>query len=92
MARLKPPGTRSNIALVFSSAITILSLLILIGGHLLIALEIYFQIHQGGSLHAIATYLMIPEWSLWLTIALALLMDGWIFYSERASRKKADKR
>jgi len=94
MGRIRQPGTASNITLLTSGVLTIIQLLFLIGGHLLLAFEIYFRFFGSGkeSLKGIADLLSLPEWSLWVTIGIALLMDAWIIYHDREARKKANKR
>lgn len=92
MGRIRQPGTRSNFQLLFSSLFTVAGLLILIGGHLLIVIEGYFRYTGEGSIQSIAKYLMLPEWSLWAAMGIALAMDIWIFYHDRSARKKALKR
>jgi hypothetical protein len=90
---LRPPGSRSNITLLISSLWTIVSLLLLIGGHLVLALLLYVKfIQQSGGMEHIAKFTGLEPVYLWASIGIALALDVWIAVSSKREREKKIRR
>lgn len=86
---LRPPGSRSTFTLLISGFWTLLALLILIGGHLALALLIYMKFFgQGGNMAHLAKFTGIPPGIIWLVIVAALALDIWIAVSSKHDREK----
>lgn len=83
---LRRPGTRSNASLLSSGALTIVLLIILIGGHVILGYLVLASIFGHGGLKAVAAHTGIPAWVLVLLVLGAIAMDIWIFHSVRQAR------
>jgi len=89
---LRPPGSRSNIDLVIYGALALVQILILISGHVLVGYLLMGHFEIGNGMEDILEFTGLPEWSIWLTIAVTMAMDAWVMYLKREERKKALKR
>jgi hypothetical protein len=89
---IKQPGTTSHIALLITLSWSLVMVLILIGGHLVLAFLAYSKITGGKGIEEVAAFTSLPTWTLWLSIVAALALDGWILYHQRKDRQKALKR
>ncbi|RME84059.1 MAG: hypothetical protein D6771_04990 [Zetaproteobacteria bacterium] len=77
---LKPPGTRSNLALLASAAWLFMQLVVLIGGHVVIGYWLLGLFGYVGTLAELAADYGAPVWALYLLAAGAIALDGWIGY------------
>jgi len=93
MARKHLPGSRSNIALLVTSFWTILSLFILIVGHLVIVFFAYGKYTNTDALTDLASYLPVLESQhLYIIAILAIIADVWILISHKKERAHKIKR
>jgi len=82
------PGQRSNIALFLSSIWAIISMFILIIGHLTIAFIVYGKLNDSNALLDLEAFLpVLSQTNLYITAGLALILDVWIFKSMRDQRR-----
>ncbi len=86
---IKQPGTTSSTQLITTLFWSLLMVIILIGGHLVLAFLIYSNFTGGKGIEEVAAFTSLPTWSLWLSIVAALALDGWILYHQRKDRKEA---
>jgi len=90
---LRPPGTRSNVTLLITGFWTVLSLMVLIGGHLALALLVYLKFFQEGSgMEHLAKFTGLDPLIIWGSIAAALALDVWIAISTKRDREKKIRR
>ncbi len=85
---IRRPGSRSNMSLLSSGALSVFLLIILIGGHIVIAALVLSSIFGDGGLKAMSIDTDIPAWALVLIVAGAVIMDIWIVTSMRRARKR----
>lgn len=88
----KQPGTTSRLALAISSIWIGLGLIILLGGHAILAYSLWAWTQDESGMEFIADLFGVPIWALWVCMLGALGMDGWVVYSIREERKKARRR
>jgi len=88
----KQPGTTSRFSLIVSSVWIGLGLVVLLGGHAVLAYSLWAWTQDESGMQTIAELFSLPLWLLWLSLLGALAMDGWIVYSIREDRKKALRR
>ena len=86
---LKQPGTTSKTALLVTLFWSVTMVATLIGGHLILAFLAYSKFTDGRGIEEVAEFTSLPIWALWLSIAGALALDGWILYHQRKDRKEA---
>jgi|GEM_PF-2305829 len=89
---LRRPGSRSNASLLSSSALAIVLLTILIGGHVILAFLVVASVFGDGGLKTIAAHTDVPGWVLVLLVVGAIIMDVWIAYSMRQARNRKQQR
>jgi len=89
---LKAPGTRSNLTLITSGISSAFMIVILVLGHLVVGLQLFAWLTDRSGMQGLSEFTMLPMWSLWLAVALALLMDIWIVISARKERLKKTQR
>lgn len=89
---MRKPGTRSNASLLTTAAWTLISLTVLIGGHVLLLLLLWdsFETHSG--IMGLADYTGLHKGIIWLWIIAALGMDIWVSVNARKQSKKAMQR
>jgi len=88
----RKPGSRSNASLASSGAWLALGLVVLIGGHLVLAYLLVNSLFGSGGMNVVVTHIDIPHWLLGLLAAGAIVMDSWIVYSLRRAGRKAMER
>ncbi|MDQ7012166.1 MAG: hypothetical protein Q9M29_10115 [Mariprofundaceae bacterium] len=81
---LRKPGSPSRIDLLTTGVWTVLMITVLIAGHVVLA---YLIIGDGG-MKKVVDFTGLPAWLLWLTIAGAIGLDGWVIYATRKERRK----
>ena len=89
---IKQPGTTSSTALLITLSWSLVMVVILIGGHLVLAFLAYSKFTGGKGIEEVAEFTSLPIWALWLSVIAALALDGWILYHQRKDRLKALKR
>jgi len=89
---LRRPGMRSNASLLSSSALAIVLLTILIGGHVILAYLVIASIFGDGGLKTIAAHTNVPAWVLVVLVVGAIIMDVWIAHSMRQARQRKKQR
>lgn len=92
MTLRKQPGATSRLSLIVSSIWVGLGLVVLLGGHAVLAYSLWTWTQDESGMQTIAELFNLPPWFLWLCLLGALGMDGWIVYSIREDRKKARRR
>jgi len=81
------PGQRSNISLLLSSIWAVISLFILIIGHLTIVFIIYGKLEGRDTLLELEAFVpMLSQANLYVAAGLALLLDVWIIKSMHDQR------
>ncbi|MFQ5356000.1 MAG: hypothetical protein ACE5DY_05865 [Mariprofundaceae bacterium] len=89
---MRQPGTSSTWGLLISSLQVGAGLVILIGGHLIMACQLWFWGDEKSGLSIVAEATGLPDWILWLVTLAALAMDVWIAMSARRQKKKTRRR
>ena len=93
MIKKSLPGERSNIALLVTSTWAIISLFIIIIGHLVIAFFAYGKYTGTDALSELADYLPVLETPhLYMIAGLAVIADIWIIISQKKARDYKIKR
>ncbi len=86
---LKPPGSRSNLALLVSALWTSVMLVLVVGGNGVLVVIVLGWFGIGGGLEMLAEQTMWPHWTLVALAVLGVIVDGWIFWHHRMQRKRA---
>ncbi|MFQ5582591.1 MAG: hypothetical protein ACE5F3_08220 [Mariprofundaceae bacterium] len=81
---LRRPGSTSRIDLLTTGFWAILMLVVIIGGHVILA---YLMIGSGG-MEKVVEFTGLPAWLMWVMLLGAIGLDGWIAYTIRKERKK----
>jgi len=89
---IKQPGTTSTTALLTTLFWSLVMVIIMIGGHLVLAFMAYSKFTGGKGIEEVAAFTSLPTWSLWLSIVAAVAVDGWIIYHQRKERQRILKR
>jgi len=89
---LKPPGSASKIVLFFSSVWTIVMLLALIAGHLVLAICLFLYVDQGLGMEVLVEKTGLPAALLWCSVLVSIVLDGWIFLSDRKNKENVRRR
>jgi len=83
---LKPPGGTSKTALLLSSIWTISMLFSLIAGHLVLAIFVFLHFDQDAGMQVLVEKTGLPMALLWGLVVASLLLDVWIFKSDRKNK------
>jgi len=86
---IKQPGTASRTAFLTTMFWSLIMVVVLIGGHLVLAFLLYSDVTGGKGMEEVAEFTSLPTWSLWLSVVAAVALDGWILYHQRKDRKEA---
>jgi len=89
---LKRPGSQSNTLFMVGMFWATVMIAVLVAGHLVLAFLIYSGMTGSGGMAEIAEFTTAPTWALWLSIAGALALDGWIAYHHHKERKESLRR
>jgi len=89
---LKRPGSQSNALFMVGMFWALVMVAVLVAGHLVLAFLIYSSMTGGKGMAEVAEFTSAPAWALWLSVAGALALDGWIAYHHHKERKEALRR
>ena len=88
----KQPGATSKLSLIISVIWIGLGLVVLLGGHVILAYSLWAWTQGESGMQTIAALSGQPFWLLWLCLLGAVAMDGWIAYSILQERKNIRRR
>ncbi|MDQ6952353.1 MAG: hypothetical protein Q9M15_02365 [Mariprofundaceae bacterium] len=89
---LRPPGGASKIALLVSSIWTISMIFALIAGHLVLVIFIFLHFDQDAGIQVLVEKTGLPMALLWSLVVASLLLDVWIFKSDRKNKENIRRR
>ncbi|MDQ6994181.1 MAG: hypothetical protein Q9M18_01125 [Mariprofundaceae bacterium] len=67
-------------------------LLLLIAGNLVLAIVLFLNIDQGLGMEVLVEKTGLPSLLLWILVAVSIVLDGWIFLSDRKNKQHARRR
>ena len=85
------PGQSSPLTLLTSSFVTIVTLLILISGHVSLGIILWFNYQGEDGLALTQAFTHLDKQALYINIGLAILLDAWIIISKKRPQKTINK-
>jgi len=89
---LRPPGNASKLSLLLSGTWAIVMLVALIAGHLVLIVFLFLYLDQGTGMEVLVNKTGFPASLLWASVVLSMVLDGWIFFSDRKNKEHVRRR